>query len=111
MSISDDWAALTLDGCLQGARMTLPLLPSIIVFAAAFGSASPDAVPAHGRQLAAGRAIPLGGRARSRHLPPALPGRGMTAEAIAGEFPYAEIGTSAADSRHSWFAPRLGECA
>src|SRR5690349_18417488 len=38
MSLSDDRAALTLDGCLQGARMALPLLPSLIVFAAAFGS-------------------------------------------------------------------------
>ena len=33
MSISGDRTALTLDGCLQGARMTLP--PNIIVFAAA----------------------------------------------------------------------------
>src|SRR3954467_14107002 len=38
MSLSDDRAALPLDGCLQGARMALPLLPSLIVFAAAFGS-------------------------------------------------------------------------
>src|SRR3954462_920568 len=38
MSVPDDRITLTLDGCLQGARMTLPLLPSIIVFAAAFGS-------------------------------------------------------------------------
>jgi predicted branched-subunit amino acid permease len=38
MSVPNDRITLTLDGCRQGARMTLPLLPSIIVFAAAFGS-------------------------------------------------------------------------
>src|SRR3954453_22099134 len=38
MPVPHDRVALTLEGCLQGARMTLPLLPSIIVFAAAFGS-------------------------------------------------------------------------
>src|SRR4051812_35420390 len=49
-------------------------------------AASPDAVPAHGRQLAAGRAMPLGGWARSRHLPGIGPdplgrvGRGNAAE-------------------------------
>src|SRR3954454_20245663 len=38
MPVPHDRVALTLEGYLQGARMTLPLLPSIIVFAAAFGS-------------------------------------------------------------------------
>ena len=38
MPIPSDRATLTFEGCLQGARMTLPLLPSLTVFAAAFGS-------------------------------------------------------------------------
>src|SRR3954469_25467862 len=38
MSVPNDRIILTLDGCLQGARMTVPLLPSVTVFAAAFGS-------------------------------------------------------------------------
>src|SRR3954449_11614346 len=38
MPIPSDRATLTFEGCLQGARMALPLLPSLIVFAAAFGS-------------------------------------------------------------------------
>src|SRR5215210_3209635 len=38
MSVPNDRITLTLDGCRQGARMTLPLHPSIIVFSAAFGS-------------------------------------------------------------------------
>src|SRR3954468_9192910 len=38
MSVPNDRITLTLDRCRQGVCMTLPLLPSIIVFAAAFGS-------------------------------------------------------------------------
>lgn len=38
MPTTNEPTTLTLDGCLQGARMTLPVLPSIVVFAAAFGS-------------------------------------------------------------------------
>src|SRR5215210_8254923 len=38
MPAPNDRTTLTLGGCLQGARMTLPLLPGITVFAATFGS-------------------------------------------------------------------------
>jgi branched chain amino acid efflux pump len=38
MKLSDSGVPLTLEGCLTGARATLPLLPSLLVFAAVFGS-------------------------------------------------------------------------
>jgi predicted branched-subunit amino acid permease len=38
MNPPDGRVSLTLEGCVAGARMTLPLLPSLVVFAAVFGS-------------------------------------------------------------------------
>src|SRR3954467_14869104 len=52
MPVPHDRVALTLEGCLQGARMTLPLLPSIVVFAAAFGSLAAQKGMTRGQTLA-----------------------------------------------------------
>jgi predicted branched-subunit amino acid permease len=38
MALTDGRVSLTRAGCLAGARMALPLLPSLVVFAAVFGS-------------------------------------------------------------------------